>query len=145
MLKGEPAPFAGHLITKQLAVELMDDSCHEKRKSDQKAAAKELENRVGEQKDLRKSDAETAAAREKLLQAELDRETAFYRDPAFVIPVTVVLAIGLVVATGYALGQVSKASSVTSVTTAQPIAVAALRGVGNSARPLYGLAVTGGF
>lgn len=145
MLKGEPAPYAGHLITKQLSDELMDDSCHEKRRSDQKAAAKELKNRVGEQKDLRKSDAETAAAREKLLQDELDRETAFYRDPAFVIPVTVVLTIGLVVATGFALGQVSNANSVIGIATTQPTAVAALRSVGNFARPRYGLAVTGGF
>lgn len=107
LAKDQPAPFAGTLLPPWLALELADDSCPAKRQADQVAAGRLLGVRVDEQKALRSSAARAAAERERLLRDELDRQTAFYRQPIFVAIVSMAVTIGIVVATGYVLGAIA--------------------------------------
>lgn len=113
---GDTAPFAGTLLPEWLALELTDDTCPEKRRADQIAAAEILKIRMEAMENKRWNDKEKYEAKEKLLNDALARETAFYRSPAFVAMVASVLTLGAVLFASYALGQVGTAALQTGMT-----------------------------
>jgi len=103
--KGQPAPFTGQLLTKELAISLGQkaDTCDVvvKREVD---FAKRIERtdvtRLQQTLDLER---EAHKQRNQVLVDQLKHEQAWWRQPAFVMVATAVVTIGVVVATGYAL------------------------------------------
>lgn len=109
VIKGEPAPFTGQLMTKELAIPMGQkaDTCDvvTRREVDFVRKVERVEaDRVQKLADVDKKGCDDRHA---FMSTELDKATAWHRQPAFVIPVTMVVTIGIVLATGYAMGQVA--------------------------------------
>lgn len=79
------------------------DSCDARIKIEVDFARRVERLDVGRLQQLMEIDKEANAQRIQLLIGQLEREQAWWRQPAFVAAATVVITIGVVVATGYAL------------------------------------------
>jgi hypothetical protein len=105
IIKGQPAPYDGLVLTPQLAskVFVAADECDARTKEEVEFTRKIERLEIDRLQKLMQIDKETHIHRTTIVMQELENAQAWYRQPAFIVPVSVVVTIGIVVATGYAL------------------------------------------
>jgi hypothetical protein len=105
VMKGQPAPYDGQCLTTALAVQLAlkADSCDARIEIEVEHVRKMERLDVERMQKLSTIDKESNAERNQVLMEQLKSEQAWWKQPAFVIPVTALVTIGLVWVTGEAL------------------------------------------
>lgn len=99
--KGEPAPFTGQLYTIEMALDHSEivHNFQNRLKLEMGHLRDGFTIRLQGEQRLRELDVETAKAREKLyLEAIEDASPHWYERPAFVIPVTIAVTAGVILA-----------------------------------------------
>jgi len=109
LLKGDPAPYSGQLLTTELAIQLGQkaDTCDTRLKLEVAFATKLAAVDLGLERSLHRNDLDASSDREAVLLRELTaaQDTPFWREPVFLVPVSTLGGAALMVLAVWAAGQ----------------------------------------